>query len=212
MTILSFRSFNTASQSLPSAVSDWKSVIHLSVVSSHGERRRKWQPAPGSLSRASRGQSGLAGCCLWAHTTEATEQQPQQHVWRSVFLRQLSRFFLCFSTVWPRCVLEWTCFLSFFQRWTLNLESVFHQNFINFQPLCLQVLLSFPLSSPFFLRVSSFHAWWCVLNGRCRSFSLNVFSLWFPEFVFQFMDSLCYLLKCTIAPVYFHFNNYSFQF
>ena len=76
MTIFSFRSFNMASHSLPSAVSDWKSVINLIVVSSYMERRRKWQSTPVFLPRESHGQRSLVGCHLWGHTesdmTEAT--------------------------------------------------------------------------------------------------------------------------------------------
>ena len=46
-------------------------------------RRRKWQPTPVFLPGESQGRRSLVGCCLWGHTesdtTEATQQQQQQH-------------------------------------------------------------------------------------------------------------------------------------
>jgi len=51
--------------------------------------RRKWQPTPVFLPGESRGQGSLVGCRLWgltqSDTTEATEQQQQQHalLWAS---------------------------------------------------------------------------------------------------------------------------------
>ena len=45
--------------------------------------RRKWQPTPVFLPGESQGQRSLAGCRLWdsteSDTTEATQQQQQQH-------------------------------------------------------------------------------------------------------------------------------------
>ena len=44
---------------------------------------RKWQPAPVFLPGESQGRWSLVGCCLWGRTesdtTEATQQQQQQH-------------------------------------------------------------------------------------------------------------------------------------
>ena len=43
----------------------------------------KWQPTPAFLPGKSQGRGSLVGCCLWARTesdtTEATQQQQQQH-------------------------------------------------------------------------------------------------------------------------------------
>ena len=60
--------------------------------------RRKWQPTPVFLPGESQGQGSLVGCRLWGHTeldtTEATQQQQQQHVhsvsvipWRAFWKR-----------------------------------------------------------------------------------------------------------------------------
>ena len=47
--------------------------------------RRKWQPTPVFLPGESQGWRSLVGCRQWgckeSDTTEATEQQQQQHVW-----------------------------------------------------------------------------------------------------------------------------------
>ena len=46
--------------------------------------RRKWQPTPVFLPGESQGWGSLMGCCLWGRTesdtTEAMQQQQQQHV------------------------------------------------------------------------------------------------------------------------------------
>ena len=45
--------------------------------------RRKWRPTPVFLPGESQGWGSLVGCCLWGRiesdTTEATQQQQQQH-------------------------------------------------------------------------------------------------------------------------------------
>ena len=47
-------------------------------------RRKKWQPTPVFLPGESQGWRSLVGCCLWgrteSETTEATQQQQQQHL------------------------------------------------------------------------------------------------------------------------------------
>ena len=46
-------------------------------------RRKKWQPTPVFLLGESQGRGSLVGCRLWGRTeldtTEATQQQQQQH-------------------------------------------------------------------------------------------------------------------------------------
>ena len=59
------------------------SVISLSLFS-FMHWRRKWQPIPVFLPGESQGWGSLVGCCLWGRTesdtTEATQQQQQQHL------------------------------------------------------------------------------------------------------------------------------------
>ena len=52
--------------------------------------RRKWQPTPVFLTGESQGRGSLVGCRLWgcteSDTTEATQQQQQQHCTILLFL------------------------------------------------------------------------------------------------------------------------------
>ena len=60
---------------------DWATSLSLFTFM---HWRRKWQPAPVFLPGESQGRGSLVGCRLWGRTgsdtTEATQQQQQQHV------------------------------------------------------------------------------------------------------------------------------------
>ena len=64
------------------AKSDMTEQLHFDVTFMHW--RRKWQPTPVFLPGESQGQGSLVGCRLWglteSDTTEATQQQQQQHM------------------------------------------------------------------------------------------------------------------------------------
>ena len=57
--------------------------------------RRKWQPTPVFLPGESQGQGSLVGCHLWGRTeldtTEATQQQQQQHLSPAPCLKPYSK-------------------------------------------------------------------------------------------------------------------------
>ena len=59
---------------------DWATSLSLFTFM---HWRRQWQPTPVFLPGESQGRGSLVGCCLWGHpesdTTEATQQQQQQH-------------------------------------------------------------------------------------------------------------------------------------
>ena len=62
-------------------VKSWTRLSNFTFTFMHW--RRKWQPTPVFLPGESQGRWGLVGCRLWGHTeldtTEATQQQQQQH-------------------------------------------------------------------------------------------------------------------------------------
>ena len=67
---------------------DWETSLSLFTFM---HSRRKWQPTPVFLPGESQGRGSLVGCHLWgrreSETTEATQQQQQQHSWkRRLFL------------------------------------------------------------------------------------------------------------------------------
>ena len=59
--------------------------------------RRKWQPTPVFLPGESQGQRSLVGCYLWGRTesdtTEATQQQQQQHAYQRNWEEKLVTYF-----------------------------------------------------------------------------------------------------------------------
>ena len=77
---------------------DWATSLSLFTFM---HWRRKWQPTPVFSPGESQGLGSLVGCCLWGRTeldtTEATQQQQQQHVEYHIIC---SESFTSFFLIW----------------------------------------------------------------------------------------------------------------